>query len=137
MAVADPSDDQFTLGAIKVRLDSSDWQQEILPHLRSANLIVFVPGYTSGIQWELEQIQALGMLERVVLVFPPTEPIDRAARWDVARELLKSTGVLNLPTNIPERTLCIRVVADGVKVTEAEGCSERDYKVALGTTLLD
>lgn len=81
VAVGAPGEKLPRIGAARGYFDDTDWQQAIKHWMSLARLIVVVVGSTDWLRWEVETAMQDGHLSKVLFVFPPDIPSNRAARW--------------------------------------------------------
>lgn len=77
--------------------ESGDWQEVVKILLEGSDMVLLVPGYTPGMQWELRYLTEQGYLRHSLLIMLP-QATDRSAkkRWEGARSAAKAFG-LDLP----------------------------------------
>jgi len=82
------------------------WQDIARFMIEEAHVIFLYPAASEGVRWELETINQLGMIAKVVLVLPPgspgTPPTDA---WRATTQLLLGFGI-TLPAASDEGVLC-------------------------------
>jgi len=103
--------------------------------MRSARLIFLVMDSADGIAWEAERLFALGLQDRLVLVFPPTGDVDADERWALAGRLLSEASPRCVRVAKPTSGRCLLWVAfpgtaDEIILT-ADRSSEAAYDEAL------
>jgi hypothetical protein len=81
VAVGAPGERLPLIGAARGYFDDADWQQAIKHWMSLARLIVVVVGSTDWLRWEVETAMQDGHLSKVLFVFPPDTPSNRATRW--------------------------------------------------------
>jgi hypothetical protein len=82
IAIGEPHESHPDFGATRAYFEGDDeaWRAAVRSWIERAALVIVVPGQTSGLAWELAQIQASGGTSKLLLVFPPERPTSRAAR---------------------------------------------------------
>lgn len=82
IAIGEPHERHPDFGATRAYFEGDDkaWRTAVQAWLARAALVVVVPGQTSGLGWELEQIQASGSTPKLLLIFPPEPSKPRATR---------------------------------------------------------
>ncbi|VTR90943.1 Uncharacterized protein OS=Amycolatopsis rifamycinica GN=DV20_09155 PE=4 SV=1 [Gemmata massiliana] len=132
MAAADPHDDLPTLGSIKFRM-SENWRDLILERFRESQRIILIVNDSPSTAYEIQKVFELGMLAKVIFVFPPTGPFDSRLRWLFFRELVRTTTQCMLPENIPEKSLCFTATAQDYQVRffGSRGYNKSAYASAL------
>ena len=68
---------------------AEDWQRHVLARLAEAAIILVVLDETPGLLWEIEQIFALRLHERTILVQPAAEHRVAVRRWRAARAAIR------------------------------------------------
>ena len=72
VAISPPGRSSPRLGAIRVSV-SDEWQSEVKKAMESAERIVMVAGFTSGVLWEYENLLRPEFLQKTVIVVPPED----------------------------------------------------------------
>src|SRR5262249_29795330 len=100
VAIGDPKDALPQLGAYRDYVNESNWQEHVRAYIRTAKVIVLIPGHSHWIQWELAQILEGDFLDKVILVFPPGQsPAERMKRLTATwRAFQQRTDLLPLQT---------------------------------------
>jgi hypothetical protein len=88
--IAIPNQQQPPAGAVRVPT-SEDWQSDILRLSSTAERIIAVAGFTSGLRWEVEQVVQPPLIHKLIVLFPP-EP--KSLLQD--RNLLPITALKNM-----------------------------------------
>jgi hypothetical protein len=92
--------------------ETSDWQAAVEVLLRLADVVLLVPGYTPGMQWELRHVAEQGYLTRALLVMLPRScDADAAGRWEGARAVASAFGLALPPYD--DAGAFLRFGADG------------------------
>ena len=98
------------VGAGRIRVDDSIWQDAIERLMDEARLIVLLPSARPGTYWEIQRILTAGRLLKTIVVDPPddlrpTDAIyDPSEEWDDIRRVFASHGY-QLPEDDPEGLL--------------------------------
>ena len=71
IALGRPGERVQPLGASRDYVPNSEWQEKILEYFAKARLIVALLDTTAALQWELEHIFTMKMLDKLVIVIPP------------------------------------------------------------------
>jgi hypothetical protein len=71
IAFQNPLSPRLLPGASREIVRDGDWQPLVSEYLQRSQLVVCLVGTSPGITWELRRIIALGLQDRVILVFPP------------------------------------------------------------------
>jgi hypothetical protein len=87
LAIGSPRDrDKLSpLGAARDYATDETWRDTAISMMQRSWMIAAIPGATEGIGWEMNTIVSLGFLPKLVLVLPPTKPVDLRARWEILR----------------------------------------------------
>lgn len=103
-AVLSLGSDPQGAGASRLVTQDAGWRDEARRLLGGASGVLMVPDHSPGVLWEIEQLRALGALERTVFLAPPrwamTERFDEA-RWRETRRVWAEIG-LRLPPLVPQ-----------------------------------
>lgn len=70
VAVADPSEELGSLGALRVWIHHDVWQDKVREFIRCAPLVILAVGETSGSIWELEEAIQLVDPQRLLILLP-------------------------------------------------------------------
>lgn len=130
LAIGKPGESLAPLGAARDYVGDDAWQDEVARRMAEARLIVFVVGTSEGLAWELQRVQRLGLLHKLVLLFPAVDDISH--RWNVLRSRQGEAPDVQLPDAIdPKSTLALvfEVDASPVAITGSRG--EWSYETAL------
>lgn len=106
VAIGKPGDKLPPLGAARDYVSGDGWQQKVEEMMLSASVIVVVVGRTEGLAWEFAKIIELGLMPKLILLFPPlpsvsvgTTVAELPGRWNALREQARGAG-LELPENV-------------------------------------
>jgi hypothetical protein len=88
IAIGQPAEPLPHLGAHREYV-AEDWQRRVLARLAEAAIIVVVLDETPGLLWEIEQIFALRLHERTILVQREAEHRVAVRRWRAARAAIR------------------------------------------------
>jgi hypothetical protein len=81
IAVGSPIDRLPRAGAARGYFADSEWQNAVTHWMHLARLIVVVVGATDWLRWEIDTAMKLGHLPKLLFIFPPDTPSNRASRW--------------------------------------------------------
>ena len=130
IAIGRPGESLAPLGAARDYVGDDLWQDEVARRMKEAQLIVFVVGESEGLAWELHRVQRLGLIHKLVIVFPPVDDIIR--RWNTLRGRHRESQDFILPEAIdPRKTLTLAYEADGTPVVIVGKRGEWSYETAL------
>jgi uncharacterized RDD family membrane protein YckC len=73
IAIGKPDELLPRLGADRLYVNHSDWQQKVRELIKEATLIVMQPGSTPGLIWELQTVIETKSLHKLVLLVPENE----------------------------------------------------------------
>lgn len=88
VAVSEPGGAQPPIGAAREQLPDHEWRAAIEERMTAAALIVVIIGRTQGLAWEVETLARLGLLTKVLWVFPPVDVGELERRWAATLRLL-------------------------------------------------
>jgi hypothetical protein len=95
IAIGRPGELLTPIGAARLWLDNSAWQDGVHILLDECQYVVMVMGRTHnkegkkvGLAWEVEQIHERDLLSKLILVMPPVSEHEAEKRWDGFRALL-------------------------------------------------
>jgi hypothetical protein len=82
--------------------DKADWRLAVRLQISNRDLVILIPGYTPGMQWELRFLTEERMLDRTLLIMIPSgiEP-EAVGLWQGAQTWARTFG-LQLPAYSPE-----------------------------------
>lgn len=126
------------LGAGRERLSDAEWQTEVSTRMGVAARIVIALGTTRGLLWEIADVTRQGLLDNVLLIFPPCDADDLRARWRASAETIAATGgpALDLPVDAAS-VLAVEIAATGVqRVVVADRRDEYTYAAAIAACSL-
>jgi hypothetical protein len=107
VAIGDPQEEVPELGAFRLYVSHNDWQQTVLDLMNRSQLVVWRPGHTEGVWWELENLIRQCPPERIVVYLPKENRRVARAR---NKELEQRTATL-LPVPIPAEAMRKRFVS--------------------------
>jgi hypothetical protein len=130
IAIGRPGESLAPLGAARDYVGDDIWQDEVARRMNEGQLIVFVVGESEGLAWELHRVHRLGLMHKLVIVFPPVDDISR--RWNTLRGRHRESQDFTLPEAIdPRKTLALAYEADGTPVVIVGKRGEWSYETAL------
>ena len=90
IAIGEPHERHPDFGATRAYFEGDDvaWRTAVAAWIGRARLVVFVPGQTQGLAWELGAIQKAGATDKLLLLFPPEADAPRASRVAALRGML-------------------------------------------------
>ncbi len=143
VAIGDPKDILPDLGAYRDYVADEHWQERARAYIKSAAVIVMIPGKTRWIQRELLQILDGDYLHKTAFVFPPgLSPAEKQARlvatWEAfaKRSELQPLQIADLAETVVLHFFAANAVT---RVTDAAfvGTSEYNYDKALFAAFRD
>lgn len=84
LAIGRPGERLPELGATRTYWSDHDWQEAVLTTVHRAERVLLVAGLTGGLAWEIEQLRALGMLRKALVLIPPGPPAETRRRVERA-----------------------------------------------------
>jgi len=133
VAVGKPGEKLPQLGASRAYLSDDDWQNQVTDWMKISRFIVFVPGTTKWVAWEVQQALNLGFTGKLIFIFPK-EPISRRRErlqflQQISSELYWSNSFQDIDvTNL----LCCHFLDDG-KLNSISGNvgDQVEYEIAI------
>jgi hypothetical protein len=122
VAIGQPDEPLPELGAARAYFDNDTWQDAVVRWIDMAQLIIQIAGPTQWVRWELDTILARGAWSKLLLLLPPGDADDRAARWSSIGDALSGSpwsaafARLDAGTVVALRLLDggrLRVITDG------------------------
>jgi hypothetical protein len=106
-----------------------DWQRKVLQLIRECKLILVILSNTNGLLWEIQQLVALSVLGKVIVVLPPVRSPQLQVRWSSLVQVFSSVQGPAVPNVIPN---------DAVFATfsDADCCTIHHSKGLRGRRLL-
>jgi hypothetical protein len=130
IAIGRPGESLAPLGAARDYVGDDIWQAEVARRMKEARLIVFVTGEAEGLAWELQRVHRLGLLHKLVLVFPAVDDISR--RWNALRARHREADGFALPDAVdPRNTLALAYEGDGTPIAIVGKRGEWSYETAV------
>ena len=140
IALSQPGQPLPPLGAARENLSGDRWQEVIDRYLVEARWIVAIIATSPGLRWEFERIIDSGAVGKLLLVFPPVDEPEIAARWRVVHPLFAGLASGAEPENPAiARTLVMRATDDPPSIrlyTSAER-TQNSLDVAMRMALAD
>lgn len=81
IAIGRPEEKLSPAGAAREYLEEDNWQERVEQYIKSSQIIVSLLGDTDGLAFEYQRVVALGSLNRLILIFPPSELEQRERQW--------------------------------------------------------
>jgi hypothetical protein len=81
VAVGAPGDRLPPVGAVRGYFADDDWQNAVKHWMSGARFIIIVVGVTDWLRWEIETAMQGNHLSKLLFIFPPDTPSNRARRW--------------------------------------------------------
>jgi hypothetical protein len=132
------------VGAAKSTLAAESWHVTLVQWMRDAQLIVAIGGPTGGLLWELQQLQQLGLQNRLFFVIPPVSrrswrrqlqrAEDMAASWAAVCEMVGLIPGVTVPASIDlrrTRAVILGTQDDGACVIVSDGSRDFEYEAAV------
>lgn len=122
------------LGASHERLSDEEWQAAVRTHMRAAALVVIVAGTTPGLLWEVADATRQGLLDRVLLVFPPDGHDDELrTRWRESAATIAAAGGPELELPVDAATvLAVQIAETGPRrIVVADRRDQHTYAAAI------
>jgi hypothetical protein len=91
VAIGQPDEPLPELGAARAYFDNDTWQDAVVRWIDMAQVIIQIAGPTQWVRWELDTILARGAWSKLLLLLPPGDADDRAARWSSIGDALSGT----------------------------------------------
>jgi TM2 domain/GYF domain 2 len=132
VAIRRPGGSRQPIGAARQELDEDAWMRDIEEWLLSARLICMTLGRTAGLQWEINRIRTLGLVNKLVLLFPPISEQDLEVRWfEFQRNWDQGIEATGMPR--PPHLALAAVVAkhDQLSIIAGDRRDEASYRAAL------
>jgi hypothetical protein len=98
IAVGDPSETLTALGASRLYLSNTEWQQRVHELLERAALVVFGAGQTPSSWWEIEQARTLVTPRQILVLIPAFWDYTTYAPFKKRLDELLHTDLPPLPT---------------------------------------
>ncbi|MEM6899819.1 MAG: hypothetical protein AAF583_08620 [Pseudomonadota bacterium] len=97
VAIGRPDETLPTLGAARIYMDESGWQDAVTGIAREAQYVVLGMGATGGLRWEYEF--AFGSLapQKIIIYLDAVKGSQRATRYTEFREFMESNFKIDLP----------------------------------------
>jgi hypothetical protein len=81
VAVGSPGEEQPELGAYRLYLDQSEWQESVAILMGRAKLVVIRTGLSDGLSWEIERAVGLVEPQRLLIVVDDADEMRRCLSW--------------------------------------------------------
>jgi hypothetical protein len=97
ITIGRPGDELGFLGAGRLYVSNTEWQQAVRHFMRCAGAVVIIVGQTEGLWWEISEVFKIVARERLLFIFPYTYVPDRSgarsdirASWTPSKQLRES-----------------------------------------------
>jgi hypothetical protein len=81
IAIGRPAERTRPLGAARSYHSDDDWRAVIEERLRSCSRVAVIPGLTENIAWEFARARDIGVIHKLIIIFPPVAYDGQLARW--------------------------------------------------------
>ncbi|MCP5008270.1 MAG: SoxR reducing system RseC family protein [Planctomycetes bacterium] len=92
VALSNPHVEEQPLGAARKEATDETWQAEVHAYIDRAKWIVLIMGSTDNVNWEISQIIAKDMLDKLILILPTTYP-DQVSITNTSSKLAELMGI--------------------------------------------
>ena len=137
VAIADPDNDSFSLGAIRIRAEVGEdgWKEKVSGAIKESTAIIVFCCDSHGLDWEISEIVRTSSLAKTIFVLPPTIETERRIRWEAVKKTVQESELkMELP-EMPNQGACCCILNE---VTHWESCrsfSRRGYLSAVNGCL--
>jgi hypothetical protein len=144
VAIGKPGEWAPALGAARLYA-GDEWRDRINELIWESQLVTVFLGRGDGLGWEIDRLFDSAVLQKTVLVIPPSEPQDRHERWSRFVGQAWRHGVIWLPEQLPDtarfvtfdgETRCQIWESTKRNSPPASTCSD-DYESALQQAFAD
>jgi MFS family permease len=131
VALGIPGEKKVPFGAMRYYSSHDDWKETIAQTARSAQTILISAACTPSVKWEYQLMAREGLLERVLLLFPPpTEKVGQEE--DTLAVFAESTGLNDIgPVSGDLQSIALLQTESGPALLQADRSSAAAYIVAL------
>ena len=122
-------------GAFRVAFDDGEWKQGVTDLIIRSHVVIMVAGTNKGVTWELNEVQRVGALNRLVLMLPPKSQRDQNALWKHLSATIHDPNLSTLMQEIkPANVLALYFPRTGglkLVIGNSRKRRERDYNLAI------
>lgn len=138
IAIGRPGEHLPPVGAARDYFTDDTWQTAAEQMVIASRTIAMIVGTTEGLGWEIRRIHNLGMLSKLMLVFPPVSAEQSADRWSgfcAHIEELEAASWLSAAP--PKRLLLVvfPVVGEPVMLTVDDRRDPQAYQLAIAAAI--
>jgi hypothetical protein len=140
VALNEPGRTLPPLGAARESIPGERWQEVIDRYICEATRIVAVAASSPGLLWEIERILQKDAASKLLLVFPPIQDIELAARWKKIYPLFNRFASAEELRDAPiSKTLVARFGSDPsvVKLYTGTERTQNSFDTAIRMALAD
>ena len=133
VAIGRPGEALPLSGAVREYLDHDKWQHRVEKLVAEASTILMILGPTPGFGWELQTVERLGAIGKVVLVIPPLSYGEIEKRWNLLMSELSLDGRVAKLARVAlvPGTLCAIFSNDQLSILRSDRRRLRDYMLAI------
>jgi hypothetical protein len=132
VSIAAPEARMGSLGAARARVGpAEDWRDVVTGEMEASGVIAISLGRTPGLQWELWRLVERGLLDRVMILFPPVTEYELRGRWQAVAPMF---GAHSLPLD-PASTLVVTFDEGRLCAITADRRDEAGYRAAIAHAL--
>jgi hypothetical protein len=129
VAIGRPGEPMPTLGASRSYWTDGTWKSAVQRAAARCRAVVLVAGRTKGLAWEVEQIVAMGLLGKTLVLLPPDSEDGAYTRYCMVVKHLSATPPALVPRHLITMVVALRF-DDGVPVHYVS--SGPDYAAYMG-----
>ena len=137
VAVANPSEANTPIGAMREYFEDDTWQPFISSEIEHSDLILFIVGRGNFTDWETNEIRKANRLSETIFIVPPDQQ-NALAYLEQNHAVLEDMGgrvFLDVMTTMPVK--CFYKHGDTVRVITAPMARSFDYQSALRLALIE
>ena len=137
IAIGRPGESLPPAGAARMYVSDDRWQAQVERLAIESQRIVLLLGKTPGLHWEIQKLFELGLLEKLILLFPPSGEKDRTVRWTMFLDAVRSVENLEIPDEIPAETIAAVFRGRRLEAIRGHLLKLQDYETGLQEILAD
>jgi len=101
IAVGEPNEDQFVLGAIRIYLKNENWQVDVQDLMSISQLVVVNANISKGLQWEMKKARIMLGPQKLLISFLSWQEQDEVSK-QALYERFKAHAEITLGCSMPE-----------------------------------
>jgi hypothetical protein len=130
IALGAPGERAAPIGAARSYHSDDEWQGAVVEMLGAASRVVMILGPTENIAWEFAKVREMSIVDKLIVVFPPTTEAELEQRWERLSSVFPEHRDA-LPHVSGRHTLVCTVSPEHLTFYSSDRANEDAFRLAL------